>query len=138
MTTRGGAETEGHTEVLTDESAAKIESITSDSNFGWSKNGVSNSGISHVEPQVFFQPTPLSDVAEPTRHWPEQPVRDAFYGLAGAFVDIVSPHTEADPVALLVQFLVFFGNAAGRSSYFRVEADYHTANINAILVGDTA
>ena len=70
--------------------------------------------------------------------WPEPPAREAFHGLAGQFVRIVSPHTEADPVALLVQFLVFFGNAAGHSSFFRVEADAHTTNINAILVGDTS
>lgn len=75
---------------------------------------------------------------DPVRHWPEPPASEALHGLAGQFVNIVSPHTEADPVALLVQFLVFFGNAAGRSSYFRVEADSHTTNINAILVGDTA
>jgi Protein of unknown function (DUF3987) len=70
--------------------------------------------------------------------WPEPPSAEAFHGLAGKFVDIVSPHTESDPVALLVQFLVLFGNAAGRSSFFRVEADLHTTNINVILVGDTA
>jgi hypothetical protein len=70
--------------------------------------------------------------------WPEPPAAEAFHGLAGQFVNVVSPQTEADPVALLGQFLVFFGNAAGHSSYFRVEADLHTTNINAILVGDTA
>ena len=70
--------------------------------------------------------------------WPEQPAAEAFHGLAGQFVDVVSPQTEADRVALLGQFLVFFGNATGHSSYFRVEADLHTTNINAILVGDTA
>jgi hypothetical protein len=74
----------------------------------------------------------------PESHWPEPPSAEAFHGLAGEFVNVVSPHTEADSVALLAQFLVFFGNAAGRSSYFRVEADAHTTNINAILVGDTA
>ena len=32
------------------------------------------------------------------------------------------PHTEADPVALLVQFLVCFGAAAGRHVHYTVEA----------------
>jgi hypothetical protein len=70
--------------------------------------------------------------------WPEPPAEEAYRGLAGDFVRAVSSHTEADPVALLVQFLVFFGNVIGRESFYRVEADQHTANINAILVGDTA
>ena len=30
----------------------------------------------------------------------------AFYGLAGDYVAAVEPHTESDPVALLVQFLL--------------------------------
>jgi hypothetical protein len=37
----------------------------------------------------------------------------AFHGPAGEFVLWTEPHTEADPVALLVQFLVCFGVAAG-------------------------
>ena len=38
----------------------------------------------------------------------------AFHGLAGEFVKVLSPHTEADPAALLVQTLVAFGAAVGR------------------------
>jgi hypothetical protein len=62
----------------------------------------------------------------------------ALRGLAGEFVGIIEPHTEADPAALLVQFLVAFGNCVGRGPYFPVEADRHTVNLFAVVVGATA
>jgi hypothetical protein len=61
-----------------------------------------------------------------------------FYGTAGAIVRAIAPHTEASPVALLVQFLVCFGNAAGRHVHYPAEADKHFANLFALIVGDTA
>lgn len=70
--------------------------------------------------------------------WPAPPSPEAFAGIAGDFVRTVEPETESDPVALLIQFLVFFGNCAGRTSFFQVEASQHAANMNAVLVGDTA
>ena len=39
---------------------------------------------------------------------------EAFCGLAGKIVETIAPCTEADPVALLIQILVAFGNAVGR------------------------
>jgi hypothetical protein len=50
---------------------------------------------------------------------------EAFYGLGGEFVRLVEPHTESDPVALLLQFLIGFGNQIGRGAYAVVEADIH-------------
>jgi hypothetical protein len=68
--------------------------------------------------------------------WPElQPT--ALHGLAGDFVRLVSPHSEADPVALLAQFLVAFGNIIGRGAHFTAEADKHFTNIFLVLVGAT-
>jgi len=58
--------------------------------------------------------------------------------LAGRFVRTVEPHSEADPVALLVQFLVAFGSAVGRGPHFVAEADHHGVNLNAVFVGETA
>jgi len=58
-----------------------------------------------------------------------------FYGMAGDIVRAIEPHTEGDPVALLVQFLVAFGNAIGRGAYFQAEADRHGGNLFAVLVG---
>jgi hypothetical protein len=74
----------------------------------------------------------------PVVYWPEPPKEDAFRGLAGEFISIIEPHSEADPIALLSQFLVGFGNVIGRSAYFSVEADRHYANLFAVLVGPTS
>jgi hypothetical protein len=64
--------------------------------------------------------------------------KQAFYGIAGEFVRLVEPRTEADPVALLVQFLSAGGNVIGPNVHFRVEADKHYPKINPILVGETS
>ena len=53
----------------------------------------------------------------------------AYYGLAGEVVRTIEPHSEADPVALLLQFLTLAGNVIGRSPYYQVEADDHHANL---------
>ena len=67
--------------------------------------------------------------------WPA-PARDAaLHGIAGEFVRLTAPHTESDPMALLVQYLVCFGAAAGRNIHYAVEATRHSLNEFAILVG---
>ncbi len=63
---------------------------------------------------------------------------EALYGLAGEIVRTIDPHTEADPVALLVQLLVTFGNVIGRGPHFVAEGDRHYTNLFAVLVGETA
>jgi hypothetical protein len=70
--------------------------------------------------------------------WPAPPNKAAFYGLAGDFVRLIEPHSEGDAVALLAQLLVAFGNVAGRTAHFRVESDFHYANLNCVLVGPTS
>src|SRR5437867_13228624 len=82
---------------------------------------------------------------KPERHWSPSsaagwptPPTDAFYGLAGEIVRTVEPHSEADPVAILVQVLVAFGNAIGRGPHFVAESERHFTNEFAILVGETA
>lgn len=72
------------------------------------------------------------------RPWPEPPSLEAFRGLPGEIVGLIAPHSEADEVALLVQFLVAFGNALNRGPHFIVEADYHPMNLFVILIGSTA
>ena len=62
----------------------------------------------------------------------------AYHGLAGEVVSTLAPQTEADPVALLLQYLVYFGNAVGRGPYYQVENDKHFANLFLLLVGETA
>ena len=63
---------------------------------------------------------------------------DAYHGLAGEVVSTIAPQTEADPVALLLQLLVYGGNAIGRGPYFQVGKDRHYTNLFGLLVGDTA
>ena len=67
--------------------------------------------------------------------WPKPAPQAAFHGLAGEFVRLTEPHTEADPLALLAQFLVAFGTAAGRNAYYEVEASRHYPNEFVVLVG---
>jgi hypothetical protein len=59
----------------------------------------------------------------------------AFHGLAGEFVKALSPHTEADPAALLVQTLVSFGVAVGRSPHLILDGSRHQPNEYAVIVG---
>jgi hypothetical protein len=63
---------------------------------------------------------------------------DAFHGLAGDVVHAIEPHTEADPAAILTQFLAAFGNAIGNGPYYRVEGDRHRGNLYVTLVGNTS
>lgn len=63
---------------------------------------------------------------------------EAYHGLAGEIVHTIEPHTEADPVALLAQTLVAFGNALGPTPYFSVEADKHFMKLFVVLVGMTS
>ncbi len=70
--------------------------------------------------------------------WPAPLDESALHGLAGRFVRTIEPHSEADPVALLAQFLVAFGSAVGRAPHFVAEADRHGVNLGAVFVGETA
>ena len=70
--------------------------------------------------------------------WPAAIDPVAFHGLAGDFVRAVEPHSEADPVALLIQFMVAFGNVIGRRAHFRAESDQHFLNLFCVLVGRTS
>jgi hypothetical protein len=67
--------------------------------------------------------------------WPEPPAEEAYHGLAGRIVRLIEPASEADPVALLVQVLVAFGNAAGRGAHLVIESDRHRGNEFVVLVG---
>ena len=62
----------------------------------------------------------------------------AYYGLAGEVVRSIEPHSEADPVAILLQFLAAFGNAVGISPYYQVEGDKHRAKLFVVTSGATS
>jgi hypothetical protein len=70
--------------------------------------------------------------------WPAPVGEPALHGPAGEFVLRTEPHSEAHPMALLVQFLVAFGCACGRGAHYQVEADRHYSNEFVVLVGPTA
>jgi hypothetical protein len=75
------------------------------------------------------------DAAPAVPQWPEPLHEDAYYGVAGDVVRLIGPDSESDPAALLMQFLVGWGNMAGRGPYWQIEADRHYINENAVLVG---
>ncbi len=70
--------------------------------------------------------------------WPSPLEAAAHHGLAGEVVSTIEPHSEADPAALLLQFLAAFGSAAGRDAGFQAEADFHGTNLDVLLVGPTS
>ena len=70
--------------------------------------------------------------------WPLPLAREAFHGLIGSIVDAIEPHTESDPVAILVQLLAAVGNCIGRGPHFLVEQTRHHPVLFAVLVGTSA
>lgn len=62
----------------------------------------------------------------------------AFYGLAGEIVKAIEPYSESDPVAILTNTLVAFGNVVGPIPHFRVEFTNHYLALFIAQVGDTA
>ena len=70
--------------------------------------------------------------------WPDPIDEAAFHGLAGDIVRAIEPHTEADPVALLTQFLAAFGSVAGKASYYEVEGAQHPARYYVVNVGSSS
>jgi len=63
---------------------------------------------------------------------------EALYGLAGDIVRALDPFTEADPVAILTNTLVGFGNLIGDGAHCRVGFTKHPPRLNAVQVGETA
>lgn len=74
------------------------------------------------------------DITQPKR---ERPVLDprALHGLAGKFIKVVEPESEADPAAMLVQFLCMVGNTFGRGPHVFVNGTRHPCNLFVGVVG---
>lgn len=99
------------------------------------------------DPPLFPENTPngdqegfsrLSRFSRNTEPWPEPVDRAARHGLTGWALDVIEPHSEADPHALLITLLVALGNAIGRGPGFQAEGDFHATNLYAAIVGRTA
>lgn len=91
--------------------------------------------------KILAAPKPNGAEQEPEtrgRNWPDSMAEEAFHGLAGEIVRLIEPHSEADPAAVLVQFLIAFGNLIGRRAHFVAEADRHFMNLFAVIVGQTS
>jgi hypothetical protein len=82
----------------------------------------------------------VSRVEEPQApKYPYPVLKDAaLVGIAGEFVELISPESEADRASLLIQFLIIAGCALGRGSYYEVEAARHHANLFGIAVGPSS
>jgi hypothetical protein len=70
--------------------------------------------------------------------WPAPLKPAAFYGIAGDVIETILPHSEADPAALLVQFLICIANLIGRVPYFVAQGTHHFLNLFTCLVGATS
>jgi hypothetical protein len=96
-----------------------------------SSNGHHANG--HASPK---DDTDIEDV-EILDRWPKVN-KEIFHGLAGEIVAMADPHSEADKVATLAQFLVAFSNMVGRGPHFYTGATRHSLNLFVAIVGATA
>jgi hypothetical protein len=97
--------------------------------------------VARYEPAAHVRSTdlPAETVAsQPPRQLPAPLGEAAYYGLAGEFTRLVGPETEADPAALLFQFLAAIGSIIGRGPHFRVGATKHFLNLFMVIVGNSA
>lgn len=70
--------------------------------------------------------------------YPEAPGEHAYYGLLGEIVRAVAPHTEADPIAVLLTLLAATGNIIGREPHWQVSGSRHAFKFCPVLVGATS
>jgi hypothetical protein len=87
---------------------------------------------------------PSSDVAHGTFARRQLEIRkpeigsEAFYGPIGEWVNLITPHTEANAPALLFSALVGVGALIGRTPSATLDGARHGVNLFAILVGATS
>jgi hypothetical protein len=80
-----------------------------------------------------YTPVPVLELPS----WPTL-AEETFHGLAGDVVRAIEPHSEADPVALLMNFHVSLGNAIDQGAYLKVGPTYHHLKLFTALVGRTS
>lgn len=93
-------------------------------------------GPSHAEEQANVD-EPESDLYLGVKPKPAPMGQVAHRGLLGRLVDLVSPHTEADPNWLLLLGLTCAGSAIGRTVYIQRGGDRHYTNLYACAIGTT-
>ena len=85
---------------------------------------------------ITTQPVPFT-----TKHpavWPKPLSRDAMPGIIGEFIDEATNHSEADPAAVLAQFLNRFAIECGAKPHLKIGESRHSARENVVIVGDTS
>ena len=93
------------------------------------------SDVGTIEPEDVWSIEPLVYSGP---HYPDPLAAHAFRGVFGDLVAALEPHTEADPVAILVQALAAFGNTVGRSAHFVADGTRHYTNVFAVLVAQSS
>lgn len=90
-------------------------------------------------------PKKVEDLSQPPANWPSPIDQAALHGIAGEFVRLVEPECEGDPVAVLLNFLVGFGNIVGGNRlgselrpYREISGIKHHTNLFVNFIGDTS
>jgi uncharacterized protein DUF3987 len=113
---------------------AKLENVTHFLQHGvlpeYSEHGVMKRAVPAKR-----EDSPQVEVFEDT--YPQPMGADAFYGVAGDFVRLVKPQTEADPVALLGNFLVAAGLLFSRNAFVVADGKRHHAVEYLLMAGDS-
>jgi hypothetical protein len=99
---------------------------------------VAEEALADVESTSQAKPNGSGATTESEATWPAPLGQAAYHGIAGAFLKLVTPNTEADPAALLFQFLTYVGNVFGETAWVTIERTKHYANLFIVLVGATA
>jgi hypothetical protein len=84
---------------------------------------------------------PLLPPLPPEPEWPEPIGQEAYRGLLGEIVDATMPTTEGDANAILLQHLIFLGNAIGigpNTPWCWGGKVVHRTNLTTIALGETA
>lgn len=102
--------------------------------------GVAQQPVIVIEPNkkptvVTVQEAAIEDEIAP---WPDDLSEKAFHGLVGDIIRSICPYSEADDAALLVNFLIAFGNIIGSSPHFKAGPDTHRLNMFGVLVGESS
>ncbi|HRH95387.1 MAG TPA: hypothetical protein PLB55_05600 [Prosthecobacter sp.] len=79
-----------------------------------------------------------SNSSPPLLDWPQPLREEALHGVAGQIVKMIEPHTEADPAALLLQFLAAMGNLVGRDAWICADGARHHLNLFIAIAGATS
>ena len=90
--------------------------------------------VHHLYDEEVFRPKDATADPDP---WPVMAAA-AYHGLSGEIVSVLAPETEADPIALLLQYLISFGNILGRKPFYYMSGKRHYLTLYALIVGATA